>query len=147
MWPADQAGTTLFDSGEDMQTTTLLEPETADVPHGGSFEPALDIKFRRGVAQLIHGLGERAITVEATLDFDNLVKKEAVVFPGASDASLGFRRVHVDAIDVWWRQRLLLAKGQWRLSVDVRPRRLVVSRMGRALSAVVDYRVRPAGVH
>jgi len=123
-----------------MQNTTVLEPETTGVPQAETFGPCMDVKFGRGVADLVQRLGERAITIEMTLDFDNLVTKDAVVFPGASEASLGFHRVRVDGIDVWWRQRLLLARGEWRVSADVRPRRVVVSRVGRALSAAVDYR-------
>ncbi|MGH8972153.1 MAG: hypothetical protein ACRD0C_02995 [Acidimicrobiia bacterium] len=122
-----------------MPTTALRERETTGATTG-TFEPRLDVEFGRGVADLLHGLAEAAITIEMTLDFENLVTKDAVVFPGASEALLGFQCVRVDGIDVWWRQRLLLGSGQWKLSVDVRPRRVVVSRVGRALSAAVDYR-------
>ncbi|MGH9010629.1 MAG: hypothetical protein ACRDYF_12395, partial [Acidimicrobiia bacterium] len=122
-------------------TNTVLEPETTGGPAGGTFGPPLDVEFGRGVAELVHRLGERAITLEMTLDFDNLVQKDAVVFPGASDASLGFDCVHIDGIDVWWRLRLLLGSGQWRLSTHVRPRRVVVSRVGRGPLQAADRRV------
>jgi len=70
-----------------MRTTTVLEPETAGVLQAETFGPRLDVEFGRGVADLERRLGEGAITVEMTLDFDNLVTKDAVVFPGASEAS------------------------------------------------------------
>jgi hypothetical protein len=97
------------------------------------------VEFGRGVAELLQGLGEAAITVEMTLDFENDVTKHAVAFFGASEPSLGFQRVAVDGVDVWWRQRLVLAAGEPRVTTDIKPRRLVVAHVGRALSAEVDY--------
>lgn len=91
--------------------------------------------------ELVRRLGEKAITVELTLDFEGDVLKSAVAFPGASEASLGYQRVRVDGLglDVWWRQRLVLASGEPRLSTKVRPRRLYVSTVGRALAVSAEY--------
>lgn len=122
-----------------MHGTAVLEPGTIGLPEAPTASRGMDVEFGRGVTELVAALGEGAMTVEMTLDFDNLVAKHAVVFPGASQASLGFRCLRVDNVDVWWRQRLLLANGDLRLSSTVRPRRVVISRVGRALSATLDY--------
>lgn len=99
------------------------------------------IHLEPGVQELVQGLGERAITIELTLDFEGDVLKSAVAFPGASEATLGFERIRVDGLglDVWWRQRLVLASGEPKLTTRVRPRRLVVSRVGQALAVTADY--------
>lgn len=92
-----------------------------------------------GVTDLLWRLGESALTVELTLDFEGDVLKNAVAFPGASEPSLGFQRIRVGDVDVWWRQRLALASREPRVTDAVRPRRVVVSRVGRALSAFASY--------
>ena len=119
----------------------LRSEETAGVgPAGtGTFGRGLDVQLGRGVADLVRRLGDRAITVEITLDFDCLVTKQAVAFPGPSEPSFGFRCVRVEGVDVWWRQRLLLAGGRCAVSAQLRPRRIAVWRVGRALSAAVEY--------
>jgi hypothetical protein len=99
----------------------------------------MDVELGPGVADLLWRLGEEALTVELTLDFEHDVTKHAVAFPGAGEPSLGFRRCHVDGIEVWWRQRLLLATREPRVTGDITPRRLLVGRVGQALSARVDY--------
>ncbi|MGH8973591.1 MAG: hypothetical protein ACRD0C_10365 [Acidimicrobiia bacterium] len=91
------------------------------------------------VTKLVRRLGETAITVELTLDFEGDVLKSAVAFPGASEPSLGFERVTVGGLEVWWRQRLVLAAREPRVTTKVRPRHLRVSTVGRALSASADY--------
>ena len=97
------------------------------------------VELGRGVADLVWRLGEAAITVEMTLDFENDVTKRAVAFVGRSEPSLGFQCVAVDGVDVWWRQRLVLAAREPRITTDIKPRRLLVARVGRALSAQVEY--------
>jgi hypothetical protein len=97
------------------------------------------VELESGVADLLWRLGERALTVELTLDFEGDVLKNAVAFPGPSEPSLGFQRVRVGEVDVWWRQRLALASREPRVTEKVRPRRVVVSRVGRALSAFASY--------
>lgn len=97
------------------------------------------VELQPGVADLLWRLGESALTVELTLDFEGDVLKNAVAFPGASEPSLGFQRVRVGDVDVWWRQRLALASREPRVTQAVRPRRVVVSRVGRALSASASY--------
>ncbi len=92
-----------------------------------------------GVTELVRRLGEKAITVELTLDFEGDVLKSAVAFPGASEPSLGFERVTVEGVDVWWRQRLVLATREPRVTTRVRPRRLQVTAVGRALAATAEY--------
>lgn len=91
-----------------------------------------------GVADLLWRLGEAALTVELTIDFENDVTKHAVAFPGAAEPRLGFECRRVGDLDVWWRQRLVLA-GTPRLSAEIRPRRLRVGRMGKALSVEAHY--------
>ena len=120
-------------------TGVLQSDEVTGVSQAGAVGRCMDVELGPGVADLVQRFGERAITVEMTLDFDNLVTKQAVAFPGASEPSLGFQCLHVDGVDVWWRQRLLLAGGRCTVSTHVRPRRVVVSRVGRALAAAVDY--------
>lgn len=99
----------------------------------------MHVELGPGVADLVWQTGEVAVTVELTLDFEHDVTKRAVAFPGAGDPSLGFRCLRVDGVDVWWRQRLVLAAREPRVSLDVRPRRLMIGRVGRALSVKVDY--------
>ena len=91
------------------------------------------------VAELVRRLGEQAITVELTLDFEGDVLKSAVAFPGASEPSLGYQLVTVEGLDVWWRQRLVLAAREPRVTTRVRPRRVYVSTVGRALAATAEY--------
>jgi len=91
------------------------------------------------VTKLVRRMGEKAITVELTLDFEGDVLKSAVAFPGASEPSLGFQMITVDGLDVWWRQRLVLATGAPKVTTRVRPRLLRVSAVGRALSATAEY--------
>jgi hypothetical protein len=62
-----------------------------------------------------------------------------VAFPGAGEPSLGFQRVRVGDVDVWWRQRLVLASREAQVTSALRPRRLVVARVGQALSACASY--------
>ena len=99
----------------------------------------MDVKLGPGVADLLWRLGETALTVETTVDFENDVLKTAVAYPGASDPSLGFERLRVDGLDLWWRQRLVLAAGEPSTTARIRPRRLVVGRLGRALHARAEY--------
>lgn len=99
----------------------------------------MEVEIGRGVADLLWRIGEAALTVELTVDFENDVAKNAVAFPGASDESLGFQCVEVDGVSVWWRQRFVLAEGLPRVTSDIRPRRVVVDRVGEALSARAEY--------
>jgi hypothetical protein len=97
------------------------------------------IDLAAGVAPLMRAMGESALTVELTIDFEHDARKSAVAFPGPSEPSLGFQRVSVDGLDVWWRQRLVLAAREPRVTTRVRPRRLRVATLGRALSATAEY--------
>ncbi len=97
------------------------------------------IDLAEGVAPLLRVLGESALTVELTIDFEFDARKSAVAFPGASDPSLGFQLVRVDGLDVWWRQRLVGAAREPAVTTRVRPRRLRVATVGRALSATAEY--------
>ncbi len=91
------------------------------------------------VTELVRRLGEKAITVELTLDFEGDVLKSAVAFPGASEPSLGFQMVTVDGLDIWWRQRLVLATREPKVTKQVRPKRLYVSAVGKALAVTAEY--------
>jgi hypothetical protein len=102
------------------------------------------VELRPGVADLLWRMGEQALTVELTLDFEGDALKQAVAFPGAGDPSLGFQLVRVGDVDVWWRQRFVFASREPQVTQAVRPRRLVVSRVGRALSAFASYAREPA---
>ena len=102
-------------------------------------EPPVRIELGDGVEDLLWRLGEDAVTVELTLDFEGPVQKLAVAFPGRGEPSLGFQRVRVGSLDVWWRQRILLASVAPRVVTVPRPRRLVVGRLGRALVADATY--------
>ena len=98
----------------------------------------MNVELRPGVVDLLWRVGEAAITVEMTIDFEHDVTKHAVAFVGASEPGLGYECVAVDGIDVWWRQRLLTVRDP-KVTSRIRPRRLIVERVGRALSAEVDY--------
>jgi hypothetical protein len=74
-----------------------------------------------------------------TLDFERDVQKRVTAFPGASDRALGFESSRSTGLDVWWRQRLVLATREPKVTASIRPRRLVVRRVGRALTAQVEY--------
>lgn len=97
------------------------------------------VEFGVGVSDLLWRLGQTAITVELTIDFEHDATKDAVVFMGPGEPSLGYRCQRVDDIDVWWRQRLVLAAREARVTGDIRPRRLWIERVGQALSARADY--------
>jgi hypothetical protein len=99
----------------------------------------VNIELEPGVEDLLWRLGEDALTVELTLDFEGPVQKQAVAFPGGAEPSLGFQRVRVGPVDVWWRQRVVLASMAPRVASVPRPRRIVVGRVGRALSASATY--------
>jgi len=99
----------------------------------------MDVDVRPGVADLLWRLGEDCLTVEVTLDFEHDVQKQVVAFPGASDRALGFECLRIDGLHIWWRQRLVLATREPRVTAAIRPRRLVVGRVGRALTAEVHY--------
>ena len=111
------------------------------VPLGpaGEEAPLVKVVLEPGVEDLLWRLGEAALTVEMTLDFEGDVQKQAIAFPGAGEPSLGFQRIRVGDVDVWWRQRLVLASREARITSTLRPRRLVVGRVGRALSAHASY--------
>jgi len=98
----------------------------------------MEVELGPGVADLLWRMGEAALTVELTIDFEHDVTKHAVAFMGPGEPSLGYTCQRVDGIEVWWRQRLLLAT-EPKVSVDIRPRRLLVDRVGKALSARADY--------
>jgi hypothetical protein len=105
---------------------------------------SVQVVLEPGVDDLLWRLGEDSLTVELTLDFEGPVQKQAVAFPGAAEPSLGFQRVRVGHIDVWWRQRVVLASIEPRVTSVPRPRRLVIGRVGRALSAYATYAEHPA---
>ena len=83
--------------------------------------------------------GEASVTVELTIDFEHDAQKQAVAFPGPGEPALGYSCQRVDGIDVWWRQRLVLATREPKVTDAIRPRRLLVDRVGRALAARADY--------
>ena len=99
----------------------------------------MEVELGRGVADLLWRMGEAAVTVELTIDFEHDVTKHAVAFLGAGEPSLGYRCQRVDGIEVWWRQRLVLATREPKVTGDIRPRRLRVDRVGKTLSARADY--------
>ncbi len=99
----------------------------------------MKIHLARGVVELVRRLGEQAITVELTLDFEGDVFKSAVAFAGPSEPSLGYQRVTVGDLDVWWRQRLVFASREPKVTTKIRPRCLHVSTVGQALAASADY--------
>lgn len=135
-----------------MTATLVATPATKrELPRGaadptaggtGAATPAnqaIRIVLRRGVVDLVRGQGEEAVSLEFTLEFDGLVVKHAVAYPGASEPAFGYSRVRVEDVDVWWRQRLVLPGREPIVTTSIRPRRVVVGRIGRALSAVADY--------
>jgi hypothetical protein len=97
------------------------------------------VEFGPGVADLLWRMGEAAVTVELTIDFEHDVTKHAVAFMGPGEPTLGYRCHRVGDIDVWWRQRLVLATREPRVTGDIRPRHLLVDRVGTTLSARADY--------
>ncbi len=99
----------------------------------------MHVELGRGVTDLLWRMGEKAVTVELTIDFEHDATKDAVAFMGPGEPSLGYRCHRVDGIDVWWRQRLVLATREPRVTGDIRPRRLLVGRVGKFLSARADY--------
>lgn len=101
--------------------------------------PAPVIELDDGVEELLRRQGTDALTVELTLDFEGTELKQAVAFPGAGEPSLGFQLVRVRSVDVWWRQRVVLASAEPRVVTQPRPRRLVIGRLGRALTAHASY--------
>ena len=100
---------------------------------------AIRIVLRPGVVDLVRSQGEEAVSVELTLEFDGLVVKHAVAYPGASEPAFGYSRVRVEDVDVWWRQRLVVPGREPVVTTSIHPRRVVVGRIGRPLSAVADY--------
>lgn len=106
---------------------------------GESASLPLRVELEAGVEDLVWRLGADAVTVELTLDFEGPVLKQAVAFPGAGEASLGFQRIRVGSLDVWWRQRVVLASVEPRVVTQPRPRKLVIGRLGRALTAHASY--------
>jgi hypothetical protein len=99
----------------------------------------MHVELEPGVTDLLWRMGEKAVTVELTIDFEHDATKDAVAFMGPGEPSLGYRCHRVDGIDVWWRQRLVLATREPRVTGDIRPRRLLVGRVGKFLSARADY--------
>ena len=99
----------------------------------------MHVELGRGVADLLWRMGESAVTVELTIDFEHDATKHAVAFPGAGEPSLGYRCQRVDGIDIWWRQRLALGPRPPRLTGDIEPRRLHLELVGQAISARADY--------
>jgi hypothetical protein len=95
--------------------------------------------LRPGVADLVRAQGEEAVSLELTLEFGNLVVKHAVAYPGPSEPDFGYSQVRVGNIDVWWRQRLVVPGRDPVVITSIRPRRVVVDRVGRALSALAHY--------
>jgi hypothetical protein len=133
-----------------MTATLVATPDTKrglprgaeDPTVGGTGAPtnqAIPVVLRRGVVDLLRGQGEEAVSIELTLEFGGLVVKHAVAYPGASEPAFGYSRVRVEDVDVWWRQRLVVPGREPVVTTSVRPRRVVVGRIGRALSAVADY--------
>ena len=99
----------------------------------------MEVELGPGVTDLLWRMGEAALTVELTIDFEHDATKDAVAFMGPGEPSLGYRCQRIDGIDVWWRQRLVLATREPRITDDIRPRRLLVDRVGKSLSARADY--------
>jgi hypothetical protein len=99
----------------------------------------VDVELGRGVTELLRRMGEAAVTVELTIDFEHDATKHAVAFIGPGEPSLGYRCQRVGGIDVWWRQRLALGPQAPRVTADIEPRRLLLDRVGTSLAARVDY--------
>ena len=99
----------------------------------------MKIDLGPGVVDLLRGLGEESLTVELVIDFEHDVMKSAVAFPGPGEPSLGYRRHRVGGVEVWWRQRLVLGFRTPQVSDRIQPRRVVVGRVGSALSAEAQY--------
>lgn len=97
------------------------------------------MEFGPGVADFLRRSGEASVTVELTIDFEHDAQKQAVAFPGPGEPTLGYCCQRVDGIDVWWRQRLVLATREPKVTDAIRPRRLLVDCVGRALAARADY--------
>ena len=97
------------------------------------------VELGPGVTDLLWRMGEAAVTVELTIDFEHDATKHAVAFLGAGEPSLGYRCERVGDIDVWWRQRLALGPQAPRVTADIKPRRLLLDRVGKALEARADY--------
>ena len=99
----------------------------------------MHVELGPGVSDLLWRMGEAAVTVELTIDFEHDATKHAVAFMGAGEPSLGYRCQRVGDIDVWWRQRLVLGPQPPRITADIRPRRLQLARVGKALEARAEY--------
>jgi len=99
----------------------------------------MHVELGPGVADLVWRMGEAALTVELTIDFEYDAQKDAVAFMGPAEPAFGYRCQRVDGIDVWWRQRLVLATREPRVTREIRPRRLLVDRVGKSLTARADY--------
>lgn len=95
--------------------------------------------LKPGVCDLVRELGEDAITVELTVDFESDGRKSAVAYAGPSEGVPGFEHILVGGLHVWWRQRLILGSGVTRTAPWIRPRRVLVGRQGRALHAAAEY--------
>lgn len=115
-----------------------MNPAAGELHQSGTRSP-VRIELEPGVEDLLWRLGEQALTVELTLDFEGPELKQAVAFPGAAEPSLGFERVRVGSVDVWWRQRVVLANTAPRVASLPRPRLLVIGRVGQALAASATY--------
>lgn len=122
--------------------TTKMSKMRMELPARASdtagHEP-VEVVFRPGVADLLRNWGEEAVSVELTLEFGCLVVKHAVAYAGASEPAFGYSKVRVGDVDVWWRQRLAVPGREPVLSTSVRPRRVVLERVGRTLSAAAAY--------
>lgn len=99
----------------------------------------VEIELAPATVSLLQALGQRALTVDLTLDFYDLPVKHAVAYPGPSDEGCGFRRVSVHGLDVYWRLRLDLPGRDIEVTTHVVPRRVKVGTKERPLAAEVDY--------
>jgi hypothetical protein len=117
----------------------VAEP-TVDVPRAATpGREAMRVVLGPGVVDLVRAQGEEAISLKLTLEFQGLVVKHAVAYPGSSEPTFGYSRLRAEGIDVWWRQRLVVPGRDPAVTTAIRPRHVVVDRVGRALSAVAAY--------
>lgn len=102
---------------------------------------SMRVEISKQVHSLLDKLGEREITIEFSLQFgSDLVKKDAIAYPGAAPDNSDFQQIEVDGVRLWWRQRISTGwdRPAW-TTTKLKPRRVKLHSDGFLFEAHAQY--------
>lgn len=98
------------------------------------------IEIGKEVHHLLAKLDEKAITVEFSLQFGDMVTKDAIAYPGAAPEGSDFQQMVIDGVELWWRQRISTHGNRPAMTTTkLKPRKVRLSSDGYLFTAQAQY--------